>query len=69
MASKGLSHPFGGFYVCGSDPMTEDRVKRQLSVILGADAEGYSRLMGKDETSALDCLKSHIIRPRMYVEY
>jgi len=37
MASMGHSHPFGGFYVCGGDPMTEDRVKRKLSAILSAD--------------------------------
>ena len=32
----------------GSDPMTEERVKRKLSAILSADVAGYSRLMGDD---------------------
>ena len=32
-------------------------VKRRLAAILAADVVGYSRLMGKDETAALDALR------------
>lgn len=39
--------------------MTEERVKRKLSAIFSADAEGYSRLMGEDEVSTIRTLESY----------
>ncbi len=34
-------------------------VKRKLAVILAADVEGYSRLMGADEEATLKTLSAH----------
>jgi adenylate cyclase len=39
--------------------MAEERVQRRLAAILAADVVGYSRLMGKNETSTLAALKAH----------
>ena len=36
--------------------MEETGVKRKLTVILAADVEGYSRLMGADEEATLKTL-------------
>lgn len=41
----GIFMPFGGFYICGGDPMSAPEVKRKLTATLSADVEGYSRLM------------------------
>jgi adenylate cyclase len=37
--------------------MTDDKVKRKLTTVLCADAQGYSRLMGADEAGTLDTLR------------
>jgi adenylate cyclase len=37
--------------------MTDDKVKRRLTTVLCADAQGYSRLMGTDEAGTLDMLR------------
>ncbi len=34
-------------------------VKRKLAVVLAADVEGYSRLMGADEEATLKTLGAH----------
>ena len=34
----------------GDDPMAPEEYKRKLTAVLSADAVGYSRLMGADET-------------------
>ena len=39
--------------------MTSERVARRLAAILAADVVGYSRLMGRDESSTLARLKAH----------
>ncbi len=39
--------------------MEETGVKRKLTVILAADVEGYSRLMGVDEEATHKTLKTH----------
>ena len=39
--------------------MTEARATRKLAAILVADAVGYSRLMGEDETGTLSQIKNH----------
>ena len=39
--------------------MEETRVKRKLTVILAADVEGYSRLMGADEEATLNTLGTY----------
>ncbi len=39
--------------------MSADKDKRKLSVILSADAAGYSRLMERDEAGTLATLKAH----------
>lgn len=36
-----------------------DRVRRKIAAILAADVAGYSRLVGKDEETALATLKAH----------
>jgi adenylate cyclase len=47
------------FFVLGCDPVTEERVKRKLTAILSADVKGYSRLMGEDELSTVETLKTY----------
>ena len=59
MASKGFSHPFGGFCIAGGSPMSTDGFKRKLSAILSADVAGYSRLMGEDESATVRTLTGH----------
>ncbi len=39
--------------------MTREGFKRKLTVILSADAEGYSRLMGDDEESTIRTLTNY----------
>ncbi len=39
--------------------MEETGVKRKLAVILAADVEGYSRLMGADEEATLKTLNAY----------
>jgi adenylate cyclase len=39
--------------------MTSERVKRKLSAIFSADAEGYSRLMGDDEVATVRTLENY----------
>jgi len=39
--------------------MVEERAKRKLTAILSADIKGYSRLMGDDELSTVETLKSY----------
>jgi class 3 adenylate cyclase len=39
--------------------MVSGHFKRKLSVILSADVEGYSRLMGLDEESTIRTLTNH----------
>jgi adenylate cyclase len=39
--------------------MNQEGFKRKLTAILSADAVGYSRLMGEDETSTIETLKSY----------
>jgi adenylate cyclase len=39
--------------------MSADKQKRKLAAILCADAAGYSRLMGQDESGTLAALKAH----------
>ena len=39
--------------------MTEERDKRKLSAVLSADAKGYSRLMGEDESGTVRTLKEY----------
>ena len=39
--------------------MVEERAKRKLTAILSADVKGYSRLMGEDEISTVETLKSY----------
>jgi len=39
--------------------MTEERMKRKLTAILSADAEGYSRLMGDDEANTIHTLTAY----------
>ena len=39
--------------------MVEERAKRKLTAILSADVKGYSRLMGEDELSTVETLKSY----------
>jgi adenylate cyclase len=39
--------------------MSEERVKRKLSAILGADVVGYSRLMGEDEAATVNTLETY----------
>jgi len=41
------------------DPMAEGSFKRKLTVILSADAEGYSRLMCEDEDATIRTLTSY----------
>ena len=40
--------------------MTEERAKRKLSAILGADVKGYSRLMGEDELGPVRTLEANL---------
>jgi adenylate cyclase len=40
--------------------MTQEGLKRKLTVILSADAEGYSRLMGANEESTIRTLTRYI---------
>jgi adenylate cyclase len=40
--------------------MTQEGFKRKLTVILSADAEGYSRLMGDNEESTIRTLTGYI---------
>ena len=40
--------------------MTEERAKRKLSAILGADVKGYSRLMGEDELGTVRTLEANL---------
>ena len=35
------------------------RGQRKLAAIVAADVVGYSRLMGRDESSTLACLREH----------
>jgi adenylate cyclase len=49
----------GAFAFLGGDPVTEERAQRRLTAILSADVKGYSRLMGEDELSTVETLKSH----------
>ena len=58
-ASSGYLSPIGGFYILGSDPVTEESFKRKLTAILSADVEGYSRLMGEDEDATIRTLTSY----------
>jgi hypothetical protein len=46
MASKGFSHPFGGFCIFGGNAMSAEGFRRKLLAILSADVVGYSRPMG-----------------------
>jgi adenylate cyclase len=39
--------------------MTDDKVKRRLTTVLCADAQGYSRLMGADEAGTLGTLRRY----------
>src|SRR6476619_2824463 len=39
--------------------MTDDKVKRRLTTVLGADVHGYSRLMEADEAGTLATLRRH----------
>ncbi|OEU62408.1 MAG: hypothetical protein BBJ57_03635 [Desulfobacterales bacterium PC51MH44] len=39
--------------------MSEERDKRKLSAVLSADAKGYSRLMGEDESGTINTLKEY----------
>lgn len=39
--------------------MAEKRIERRIAAILAADVVGYSRLMGEDEESTHEALKSH----------
>lgn len=39
--------------------MAEKRIKRKLAALVAADADGYSRLIGADETGTLAALKPH----------
>jgi TolB-like protein/class 3 adenylate cyclase len=39
--------------------MMEERAKRKLTAILSADAKGYSRLMGEDEKTTVETLKTY----------
>ena len=39
--------------------MNEERDKRKLSAVLSADAKGYSRLMGEDESGTVRTLKEY----------
>jgi adenylate cyclase len=39
--------------------MTDDKVKRRLTTVLCADAQGYSRLMGTDEAGTLGMLRRY----------
>jgi len=39
--------------------MTEERVKRKISAIFSADVEGYSRLMGDDESATVRTLENY----------
>jgi len=39
--------------------MTDAKVKRRLTTILCADAQGYSRLMAADEAGTLDTLRRY----------
>lgn len=50
-----LTHSFAG---CLSQRWhVQEPVKRKLTTILAADAEGYSRLMERDETAAIEALR------------
>ncbi len=40
--------------------MTQEDLKRKLTAILSADAEGYSRLMGDNEESTIRTLTSYL---------
>jgi len=39
------------------------REQRKLAAIVAADVVGYSRLMGRDESSTLACLREHPSMP------
>lgn len=39
--------------------MTQKAFKRQLTAILSADVEGYSRLMGEEEAATVQALTSY----------
>ncbi|MCP4876469.1 MAG: guanylate cyclase, partial [Gammaproteobacteria bacterium] len=39
--------------------MAEKDFKRKLTAILGADVEGYSRLMGEDEVGTIRTLSAY----------
>ena len=48
--------------------MSDERVQRRLAAILAADVVGYSRLMGENEASTYEALKTHrreLIDPRI----
>ena len=48
--------------------MAKERVQRRLAAILVADVVGYSRLMGEDEESTLETLKTYrrdLIDPKL----
>jgi adenylate cyclase len=57
--SEGALYPFGGFYVWGGDPMTEQQAKRKLAAILSADVKGYSRLMEDDEEATVRAITAY----------
>ena len=59
LTSKGISNPFGGFYVCEGDSTTEEGVKRKFSAIPSADVKGYSPLMGEDDNATVSTLNRH----------
>ena len=59
MASKGSSHPFGGFYIQRGDPMSDDGFERKLTAIFSADVKGYGRLMGEDEAATIRTLTAY----------
>ncbi len=40
--------------------MAEEGFKRKLTAILSADVEGYSRLMGEDETATVKTISMEI---------
>ena len=46
--------------------MTEERAKRKLSAILGADVKGYSRLVGEDELGIVRILEVDLSCTKIY---
>ena len=49
--------------------MAKERLKRKLTAILSAVAEGYSRLMGNDESNTINTLTAYKEALAAYIKH